>query len=386
MVWHAFCCMMHIMEHTIKYYPVGNGDCTLIKLDNDMTIIIDCQITDAYDKDGEQVSYDVKKDLLAELNRDRYGHPYVDLFVSTHPHDDHCVGFKDNFYHGNPNEYNNTSDKGKIIIGELWITPRGMGNDVANSAESIRCEAKRRRHLYDENRSYSGTYGNYLRIIGYDNQKNFDSRYAYVPGTNVKFVNGAFLSLLEIFIHAPFKEDVEDCRETDDKNTTSIVTQFKFKSEDDKVVCRVLMGGDAEHDVWQHILDNNVDDANLQWNIFLAPHHCSWTFFNDSDNKQEILKSAQDILCKHLKNAYVIASSKAIHSYDSNPPCEEAKKAYMKFLDDKDNFCNTATDKVINGIPQPIIFKINEHGKRKITVTVVAGESSISRPAPRAGM
>lgn len=82
----------------------------------------------------------------------------------------------------------------------------------------------------------------------------------------------------------------------------------------------------------------------------------------------------------------MIASSKAIHSYDSNPPCEEAKKAYMKFLDDKDNFCNTATDKVINGIPQPIIFKINEHGKRKITVTVVAGESSISRPAPRAGM
>ena len=23
------------MEHTIKYYPVGNADCTLIKLDND---------------------------------------------------------------------------------------------------------------------------------------------------------------------------------------------------------------------------------------------------------------------------------------------------------------------------------------------------------------
>ena len=54
--------------------------------------------------------------------------------------------------------------------------PRGMGNNVATSAESIRCEAKRRRLLYDENQSYCGTYGNYLRIIGYDNQKNFDSR------------------------------------------------------------------------------------------------------------------------------------------------------------------------------------------------------------------
>ena len=68
-----------------------------------------------------------------------------------------------------------------------------MGNNVATSAESIRCEAKRRRLLYDENQNYCGTYGNYLRIIGYDNQKNFDSRYAYVPGTNVKFVNGLIL-------------------------------------------------------------------------------------------------------------------------------------------------------------------------------------------------
>ena len=29
------------MEHIIKYYPVGNADCTLIKLDNGMTILVD---------------------------------------------------------------------------------------------------------------------------------------------------------------------------------------------------------------------------------------------------------------------------------------------------------------------------------------------------------
>lgn len=32
------------MEHKIKFYPVGNADCTLIKLSNGKTIIIDCQI------------------------------------------------------------------------------------------------------------------------------------------------------------------------------------------------------------------------------------------------------------------------------------------------------------------------------------------------------
>ena len=89
------------MEHTIKYYPVGNADCTLIKLDNGMTIIVDCQIlSDLTDGKGKQINYDVKADLLKELKKDTSGRPYVDLFISTHPHDDHCKGFEDNFYHG----------------------------------------------------------------------------------------------------------------------------------------------------------------------------------------------------------------------------------------------------------------------------------------------
>lgn len=58
------------MEHTIKYYPVGNADCTLIKLDNGMTIIVDCQIlSDLTDGKGKQINYDVKADLLKELKR-----------------------------------------------------------------------------------------------------------------------------------------------------------------------------------------------------------------------------------------------------------------------------------------------------------------------------
>ena len=374
------------MEHTIKFYPVGNGDCTLIKLSNGRTIIVDCQINDPYDKNGKQILFDVKKDLQTELGKDSNGHPYVDLFISTHPHDDHCIGFDENFYHGAPNSYIPSSDKGKIIIGELWITPRGIGNNIAASAESLRCEAKRRRQLYDKDMSYGGSYGNYLRIIGYDQQRTFDRRYSYVPGTSVMSVNGMDLSYLEIFIHAPFKEDVAECKETDDKNMTSIVTQFKFKSDSGDVKCRVLMGGDAEHEIWQHILDNNIYDANLEWNIFLAPHHCSWTFFNESDNKQEVLQCAKDILSKQQNNACIIASSKAIHAYDSNPQCAEAKKEYLKNLDNTDNFFNTATDYIVDGIAQPIVFKIGSYGKRKVFTTMSAGQSSISRPAPRAGI
>lgn len=54
------------MEHIIKYYPVGNADCTLIKLDNGKTILVDCQIlADLTDGHGKQIMFDVKEDLMA---------------------------------------------------------------------------------------------------------------------------------------------------------------------------------------------------------------------------------------------------------------------------------------------------------------------------------
>ena len=89
------------MEHTIKFYPVDNADCTLIKLSNGKTVIIDCQFfSNLNDKDGKQVFYDVKADLLKELSKDSDGHPFVDLFINTHPHEDHCLGFGEHYYSG----------------------------------------------------------------------------------------------------------------------------------------------------------------------------------------------------------------------------------------------------------------------------------------------
>lgn len=380
------------MEHLIKFYPVENADCTLIKLDNEKTIITDCQFFDNLNDDnGNQVRFDVKADLLKELGRDENGNPFVDLFVSTHPHDDHCKGFEGNFYHGVPEDYDKKTNKDEIVIGELWVTPRGVGNELADSAETIRQEAKRRRKLYDEDKNYCGEYGNYLHIIGYDKQKTFDERYGYVPGTTITFVNGGDLKWLELFIHAPFKEDVSTSKKDDDKNATSIVVQYAFKILDDDykevVKSRLLMAGDAEHEIWQHIIDNNKDDDKLRWNIFLAPHHCSWTFFNEPSNKNEVKPSADTIMKKQISTlSYVIASSKEIKNDDNNPPCYEAKREYKNRLKTKDNFLNTATNDVNNKIPQPIVFKIDKHGKRLVTTIISSAETTVSRPAPRAGL
>ena len=377
------------MEHYVKFYPVGTADCTLIKLANDKTVIVDCQFkSDLTDEKGKQIHFDVKKDLLEELGEDSYGHPMVDLFISTHPHDDHCLGFGDNFlYDKAPADYDEEKDKDKIVIGELWITPIGLKNDISEEAANIRKEAKRRRKLYIDDTSYEGEEGNYLHIIGYDGDKEYDSRYGYVSGTLVDSFNGEAAKYLELFIHAPFKDDISLSKEQNDKNASSIVIQCAFYVQDDtNVKSRMLLGGDAEHDIWQHIIDNNEEDEKLKWNIFLAPHHCSWTFFNDTSNKKDIKQSAKDIMDKQIGDkSYVVASSKKISGEDADPPCIEAKKQYEKLLKDSNNFVNTAVDHLINDVPQPIVFKIDSMGKRKEENSNSSNQAAVSRPVPRAG-
>lgn len=347
------------MVHILKFYPVNNADCTLIKLSNGKTVIIDSQIIDAYDKDGNLVSFDIKGDLLKELSKDSNGHPFVDLFINTHPHSDHCIGFGEHFYQGSPEDYNDENNE-TIIVGELWVTNRLLGNDIDESAVPIRREAKRRRGLYDDDADYVGSYGNFLRIVGFDEDKEYDARYGYVPGTLVNKVNGKLLKLLEIFIHAPFKDDIEDCKNEDDKNATSIVAQFGFKFEENgDIKKRVLLGGDAEHLIWKHIVERNKKDDRLDWNVFQAPHHCSWTFFNDSSNKEEIQPTSNDILNHQIgESAYIVSSSKEILDDQNNPPCYEAKKEYKKRLKTKANFLNTATYKKVDGIAQPIVIRL----------------------------
>lgn len=378
------------MEHIIKFYPVENADCTLVKLANGRTFIIDCSFREVTkdDKDNPTI-FDVKEDLLKELSKTK-GHPYVDLFINSHPHKDHIAGFEDHFYCGKPEDYDDEKDADKIIIGELWVTPETLTNDVASEVEPLRKEAKRRRKLYNDDEDYQGEEGNYLHIIGYDKDKEYDSRYGYVPGKTVKKANGHNLSWLDIFIHAPFKEEVADTKKKDDKNLTSIVMQFLFKVEGkEDVVCKAIFGGDAEHPVWTHILENNKEEDNLKWNLLLAPHHCSWTFFGSDSKSDDVSESAIKILDDYQigESAHIIASSDKIEDNDNNPPSYKAMKQYKKHLKNKDNFhcvADTNVDKKTK-VPQPIVYSISSNGKTLLTRSESATEMVTSGPAPRAG-
>jgi glyoxylase-like metal-dependent hydrolase (beta-lactamase superfamily II) len=132
------------VSHKIKFYPVDNGDNILLKLDDKTTVIVDCQIRESEENTDGVTIYDVKKDLVNELSKDSKNNPFVDLFINTHPHKDHCLGFGKHYYHGSPNDYTDTNRKNnEIIIGELWVTQMFFSNDLCDVASAERKEAKR---------------------------------------------------------------------------------------------------------------------------------------------------------------------------------------------------------------------------------------------------
>ena len=86
------------MPTTVTFFPVDNGDMTLIRLgDVDATtILIDVNIRVDADDPSSPVR-DVAKDLRGQLKKDTNGRPYVDAFLLSHPDQDHCRGLTRHF-------------------------------------------------------------------------------------------------------------------------------------------------------------------------------------------------------------------------------------------------------------------------------------------------
>lgn len=351
----------------IKYYPVGNGDTTLISLNNGSTILVDCNIREKSKDENDETSFNVKEDLLKSLKKiDK--NPYVDVFILTHPDCDHCRGFEKNFYQGNPTEYNEKHrEKNEIIIGELWVTSKLFSYDQSDDANVVRNEANRRKKLFDDNNSEKTKHGNKLIIVGYDGTEKLGNIPHYVPSNQVDTFNGTITDLASVFIHAPFKDDLQ-CAESG-KNETSIAFQIRFKKNKDEseFIGLALFGGDSDHYIWDKILTEtkkHKNETSLKWDLFLSPHHCSWTFFNDTkqEDHPEPQKYSLEILDnRRSEKAKIIASCKEIKNNSDNPPHYKAKEQYVKKVK-ADNFLHTESFKLIGKTPQPIIFEITNQG------------------------
>ena len=366
-------------ELSITYYPVGNGDTSLIYLSDGATIIVDCHILE----DGV---FDVKSHLLSMLRRDE-GVSYVDAFILTHPHDDHIHGFQKTFYTGDPVEYSeDDKENDLIIIDELWFAPRIFNeddDDITEEAKAFKEEAERRIELYRNGDDASSLAGNRLRLVGATGNLDCSGLedVRTLPGDLIDIINHDEKDDFRFFVYAPVKKDTDD--ETNNLNNTSIVLQARFDVDGEANAVRAFFGGDAESSVWERIVDRN-EDENLEWDLLLAPHHCSWTFFNE--NGDDPLETSLHLLKQNREGASVISSSKPIKDDDDNPPSHRAQKEYVKSVG-KDNFLCTGSNLSKSGDPEPICFVMSKNGpsisssqKANHSMTVGAISGATSQP------
>ncbi|MGR6859290.1 hypothetical protein ACU5EH_02490 [Aliivibrio salmonicida] len=103
---------------SIEFFPVDNGDMTLITTKNKKRILIDCN----YRQPSDDI-VDVKSMLRERLDRNDNNQLFIDAFLITHPDQDHTRGFCEIFHTGSPDDWKEKDDK--VIINELWSSPRG---------------------------------------------------------------------------------------------------------------------------------------------------------------------------------------------------------------------------------------------------------------------
>lgn len=350
-------------DASITFFPVGNGDTTLVTLTDGSSIVIDVNVT-ADSKDTDENTYDVHAHLVRESRRDIGGDPHVDAFILSHPDQDHVRGFKATFFTGAPSSYSARDRKqGRIIIDELWFAPRlfcAHEKELCDDAKDFRLEARRRMDLWQKKSADRNVPGNRIRIIGFTDSDELEGLDDIVtaPGNTISVLSGSKKDDFEFFVHGPFKDDTDD--EDGERNHTSVVLQARFAVDGVPDACLAFFGGDAGCPVWERIYKRS-SEKNLLWDLLLAPHHCSWTFFSetpseDNEASEDVLK----FLGKARKGAVVVGSSKQILDDDDNPPHFAAAERYRTQVGSSKLLCTADSKK--DGVPVPIVMSMTSNG------------------------
>ena len=331
------------------FWPVGSGDSTTIVVDDGHVMLVDLrQMESSSDEDDPHAPV---VDLLEKLLPKKDGEPYLAALVLTHPDQDHCQGFADLL--------------DQVAIGEIWLAPRVLSEfdeDLCDDAQVFKDEAQRRIEQARRGKTESG---DRVRLIGYadildeDAYQGFPEEMLTIPGEEVTEVDGDELSSsFRAFVHAPFKDDAEA-----ERNDTSIALQVALKTAD--ASCRALLLGDLSNPTVNRIFSIS-DDADLEWNVLLAPHHCSKTVMYVADD------DGNDVLDRELMSRiedaggecrYIVSSSEPIPSRNQsgdNPPHARAKNRYEEIVETGHFLCTQ--ERPSEDKPEPIVVRVSDEG------------------------
>ncbi len=140
-------------------------------------ILIDVKIRGDAENPDEPDIPDVISDLRKKLNCDAQGRKYIDVFVLSHPDQDHCLGLNTYFHLGTPDSYSKKDDK--IFICEIWSSPMvfrraSKALTLCDDAKALNKEAKRRVQYYRDYGLKAMKEGDRIQIMGEDEDCKFN--------------------------------------------------------------------------------------------------------------------------------------------------------------------------------------------------------------------
>ncbi|WP_159814862.1 metallohydrolase [Pseudomonas sp. 18058] len=386
------------MSAKITFFPVDNGDMTLVRLADTRvtTLLIDTNIRVAAD-DKADATPDVALELRKRLQYDEKGRPFVDAFLLSHPDKDHCTGLAKHFWLGALEDYPDDDldkhDK-RIVIRELWSSPmvfrrRSKNHTLCADAVAFNKEVHRRINLWRTFRSAGN--GDRIKIMGEDENGKTDDILAIVIKTGQKFseINGEYSSLFSAHLLAPAPRQEDELEELLSKNHSSVIMNIELLASifSSKRV-RFLTGGDAEVAIWKRLWEKYQYTPDvLEYDLLQTPHHCSWHSLSfDSwstyGEEVEVCQEARNALGQARPGATIVASSKKILDNEDNPPCIRAKREYLSILKPVDGIFHCVGD---GKRPETIEFEVSSTGVSKIPAGLAVGASAAAAAAPRAG-
>ncbi len=375
------------MTASLTFFPVSNGDMTLVCLDNGQTVLIDTNIRGAADKDDDDTP-DVASDLRDRLERDDDGRLFVDAFLLSHPDQDHITGLRNHFHLGPPDEWSEDDDK--ILIRELWSSPivfrrAGPNHKLCEDAKAWAKEARRRVALYKEDGDNTDE-GDRILIMGEDVDGKTDDILGIVVKLDEEFsaCNRVDDGVFSARLLGPLNSDSDEDEQELEKNDSSVILRFSLRGGGVKDRCRFLTGGDAGVAIWKRLWERHGDENSdwLSYDALQTPHHCSWRSLSfDRWSKLgedvEVDPDARNALSQTREGAVIVSSSKPIKKDEDNPPHERAKREYVDILDgnDDDFYC---TDEFWDDEKQSLEFEIKATGiTRKIAKAAAVAASAL---------
>lgn len=381
------------MSTKITFFPVGNGDMTLISLDDDRktTILIDVNIRSSADNQDDD-TFDAANAIKSRLQRNGAGQLYVNVFIQTHPDQDHLGGLRNHFHLGPPE---NLKNKALILINEIWSSPivwrradKRTGHTLCEDAKVFRAEAVRRVELHRQSQKLEDE-GNRILIIGEDENEDKTKGLEdilYKADDEITLIDDKQTDQIVAKVLGPLgPQDDEDDEERLQKNRSSIILRWSIAARIGAPKNNFfLTGGDAEVGIWRALWEKYEQDPEpLRYDILQTPHHCSWhslseDSWKDSDNPK-VDQSAKNALSQCFSKAIIVASSNSIKDDKNDPPCWGAKTEYLSIVSEVKGTFLCTSEEPNEDQPEPIEIILTTSGPKK--GAKVADRSSVSSAA-----